>query len=180
MLQHADRKPERVVDRRHPLRIALGEVIVDRDQVSAVAFERVQIQRQRRDERLALARAHLGDLALVQDDAADDLDVVVAHLHLPLGGFADDGEGLGQDVVERGAVFESRDELRRLGGELIVGEALDIALPVGDRIDRAGESLDLARVGVSEQGACPLLGPVQQTHPATPNSRPNAGHTPSV
>ena len=41
--------------------------------------ERVQVQRQRGHERLALAGLHLGDAALVQHHAADQLHVEVAH-----------------------------------------------------------------------------------------------------
>ena len=66
--------------------------------------ERVQVDRQRRDERLALAGAHFGDLAVVQRHAADQLHVEVAHLQRALAGLADDGEGLGQQRVERLAV----------------------------------------------------------------------------
>ena len=58
----------------------------------------------RRDERLALAGLHLGDLALVQHRAADELHVEVPHVQHALAGFADDSEGLGQQVVERLAV----------------------------------------------------------------------------
>ena len=44
----------------------------------------VQVDRQRRHQRLAFAGAHLGDLAVVQHHAADQLDVEVAHLQRPL------------------------------------------------------------------------------------------------
>ena len=40
---------------------------------------RVEVRRQRGDERLAFAGDHFGDVALVQDHAADQLHVVVAH-----------------------------------------------------------------------------------------------------
>ena len=62
--------------------------------------ERVEDRRERRDERLALAGAHLGDPALVEDGAADQLDVEVAHLERPLHRLAGHREDLGQDVVE--------------------------------------------------------------------------------
>ena len=59
MLEHADGEPERVVDGPHPLGVALGEVVVDGDQVSAVAFERVEVEGESGDEGLAFAGAHL-------------------------------------------------------------------------------------------------------------------------
>ena len=63
--------------------------------------ERVEVGRQRGDERLAFAGDHLGDVAAVQDDAADDLHVVVPHVLGAAGGLAAGGERLGQEVVER-------------------------------------------------------------------------------
>ena len=81
--------------------------------MDALAFERVQIGGQRRDERLALAGLHLGDLALVQHRAADELHVEVPHVEHAAAGLADDGEGLGEQVVERLALGEP---LAELGG----------------------------------------------------------------
>ena len=64
----------------HPLGIAPGEIIVDGDEVGAAPSERVQIQGQCRNERLAFARRHLGNFALVKNDAADELHVVRHHV----------------------------------------------------------------------------------------------------
>jgi len=75
----ADLETEEAVHTTHPLRVALGEVVVDRDDVNALLGDRVEVRGQRRDQGLALAGAHLGDLAAMQDDAADQLDVVVTH-----------------------------------------------------------------------------------------------------
>jgi hypothetical protein len=95
-LQHAHRQPEHLVDRPHPARVAAGEVVVDGDDVHAAPGERVEIRGERRDERLAFARAHLRDFALVQGDAADELHVEVPQAEGAHGGFAHRGEGLGQ------------------------------------------------------------------------------------
>ena len=75
VLEGRDRYAEGVVDGAHPLRVALGEVVVDGHDMDAAAGESVQVRRQRGDERLALACLHLGDLALVEHDAAHDLHV---------------------------------------------------------------------------------------------------------
>jgi hypothetical protein len=69
--------------------------------VRALAGQRVQVDRQRRDERLALARAHLRDLAVVQHHAADQLDVERTQSHRAARRFAGRRKGLGQDVVQR-------------------------------------------------------------------------------
>src|SRR6185369_5396103 len=75
VLDEADRAPELLVDGLRPLCVALRQVVVDGDEMDAATREAVEIQRLHRDEGLALARLHLGDVALVEDDAAHELDV---------------------------------------------------------------------------------------------------------
>ena len=142
MLEAADAEAEGVVDGAHPLRVALGQVVVDGDEVGAVAFEGVQVERQGGDQRLALAGLHLGDLALVEDDAADELDVEVAHADAAARGLADDGEGLGQNVVHAFAVGEALAELVGLGAELGVGQRLNVRLQLVDLLDERAQLSD--------------------------------------
>ena len=95
---HADGHAEEAVDLPHPFGVAAGQVVVHRDDVHAAAGERVQIDRQGGDQRLALAGLHLGDLAVVQHHAADQLHVEMPLAQRPPGGFAHDGEGFRQDA----------------------------------------------------------------------------------
>ena len=125
MNDDADGEAEELVDAAHPFGVAFGEVIVDGDDVNAFAFERVQVDGQRGDERFAFAGLHFGDLAFVEHHAADELDVEVPHVEDAAAGFADDGEGFDQEVVERGAAGESFFEFDGFGGEIDVGELLD-------------------------------------------------------
>src|SRR6266540_3470675 len=132
VLDVGDRHTEALVDAAVPLGVALGEVVVDGDEVDALALERVQVEREAGDERLALARLHLGDVALVEDDSAHQLDV-----EHPLARFAqarlpDGGERLEEQVLERLAVLQSLPELGRLGAQLLVGERLDLRFERGD------------------------------------------------
>ena len=85
---HADRKPQHLVDRAHPLRVAAGQVIVHGDDVHALAGERIQIGGQRGDERFSFARLHLRNFSLVQDDSADQLHVEMAHAERAAARFA--------------------------------------------------------------------------------------------
>ena len=100
VLDAAHREAEELVDPAHPLGVARGEVVVHGDDVDAAARERVQGDGERRDERLALARPHLGDLALVEDHAAHELDVVVALADRAPRGLADEREDLDELLVE--------------------------------------------------------------------------------
>ena len=110
---HPDADAEEVEDRAHPLRVAPGEVVVDGDDVDAAAGQGVEDRGQRRDEGLALAGLHLGDLALVEDGAADQLDVEVAHPERPLHRLAGHREDVGQDLVEGLLDRRSFSRLRR-------------------------------------------------------------------
>jgi hypothetical protein len=93
------REAEEAEDRAHPLGVAPGQVVVDRDHVHAAAGQTVQRRGERCGHGLALAGAHLRDPALVQDDAADELDVEVAHAEGPLHRLARRGEDFRQDPV---------------------------------------------------------------------------------
>ena len=98
---HAHRQPQKLVDLAHPLGVALGQVVVHRHHVHAVPGQRIQIAGQRGHQRLAFAGLHLGDLALVQHHAADQLHVEVAHLHRAPARLAHHRKGLGQNLVQR-------------------------------------------------------------------------------
>ncbi len=79
MVDDADRKAERIVHLPHPRAVTAREIVVDGDHVHALAGERVQVRRERRDQGFPLARAHLCDIAAVQDHAAQKL-----HIEVPL------------------------------------------------------------------------------------------------
>ena len=135
----------------HPLGVAAGEVVVDGDELRVPAGEGVEVERQRGDEGLALARRHLGDPALVEGDAADELDVEMHHVPGQLvvadddlaadqaaGGVLHGGEGLGQNLVEGFAGLQAGAKFVGLGAELLVGQRLVGLLELVDaRDDRA-------------------------------------------
>ncbi len=93
---HADRQPQRAVNRAHPFRVAPRQVIVHRDDVHAAPGQRVQHSGQRGDERFAFARLHLGDFAFIQNDAADQLHVKMAHPEPSAAHFPHQSEGRNQ------------------------------------------------------------------------------------
>ena len=126
----------------HPLSVALGEVVVDGHDVDAAAGEGVQVGGQGGCKSLALARLHLGDLALVEHDAAHDLDVEVAQTERALGGLADGGEGLGADVVELVAVGQQGLELVGLGPQALVGELFELSLQLANGFNVRTEALE--------------------------------------
>ncbi len=148
---HTDGEPEEAIDLAHPFRIALGQIVVDGDDVDALAGERVEINGERRDQRFAFAGLHLGDLALVQDHAADHLHVEMALADRALGRFAHGGEGRHQDVVERLALAELL--LERIGAraQRVVGERDELRLQRIDLIDPRPITFDAPLIGGAEQ-----------------------------
>ena len=135
VLDAAHGEAEVLVEVAHPGRVAAGEVVVHRDELHVLPGESVEVEREGGDERLALAGLHLRDLALMEDNAADELAVERHHVpceRVPahLGGGAKEmsacvlheREGLGEDVVERFAAGHARLELGRQTGEVLVCE----------------------------------------------------------
>ena len=128
VLDEADRHPEAVEDAAVPFGVALGEVVVHRHEVDSGVGERVEVEGGRGDERLALAGLHLGDVALVEDDAAHHLDVEHPLLRFAPARLAHGGEGLEEQLVERLAVLQALAKLCGLRPQLLVRERLELGL----------------------------------------------------
>ncbi len=151
MNDHADRKAEEFIDLAHPLAVAAGQVVVHRHDVHALGFQRIEVNRQGGDQRLAFAGLHLGDLALVQDHAALELDVERPLAERALGRLAHRGEGLDQEVVEGFALGETLAEFDGLGAQLLIGQLLEFRLERVDLGHRLVEAFDDPVVGRAEQ-----------------------------
>ena len=100
MLDDADRQAERLVERAHPLGVALGQVVVHRDDVHAAPGEGIQIGGEGRHQRLALPGGHLRDGPPMEHHAADELDVEVPHAERPARRLAAHRERLGEQGVQ--------------------------------------------------------------------------------
>ena len=96
----ADGQAQESVDLSHPVRVAAGEIVVDGDDMHALAVQGVEINGERRHESLALAGFHLGDLALVQRHAADKLHIEVSLAKRTLGSLTHGCECRHQQLVE--------------------------------------------------------------------------------
>ena len=146
----AHAQSEQVEDGAHPARVAPGQVVVDGDQVCPAAAERVQVERQAGDQRLALAGFHLGDLAQVEDDAPDHLHVEGAQPERALGGLAHEGVGVDQQVFQFLARAGALSQLVGVGAESGVVEGFELGLQLGDRLRGVEMLADLALVGVKQ------------------------------
>ena len=164
-----------MVDAAHPLGVALGKVVVDCHDVNAAACERVQVRGKGGSESLALARLHLGDLALVEHHAAHDLDVEVAQTERALGCLPDGGERLGADVVEVVALGQQGLELFGLRPQGIVGELFEFGLPRSGGVNVGMEALENP-VASADDEVCHSL----QHGAFLPQARPNVPFSSSI
>ncbi|MPM28102.1 hypothetical protein SDC9_74621 [bioreactor metagenome] len=124
----------------HPLAVALGQVVVDGDNVDAVAGQRVEIGGKSRDQGLALAGLHLRDAALMQHNAAHQLYAVGAKAQNAIRGLAHGGKCLRQDGVQRFAVCKTLLELGGLAPQFLVGQRLVL---VAHRVDFVDDGINL-------------------------------------
>jgi len=110
--------------------------------VGALPLERVCVERERGDERLAFSRSHLGDVAFVERETTHELDVEMALLERPFRGLADRRKDLGKDVVEGFALREALAEDRGAPRER-VATLFDLRLEL---VDAHGDLAKLAKL----------------------------------
>ena len=91
----------------HPLGVAVRQIVVDRDDVDALALQGVQVCRERGYQGLTFTGAHLSDTSLVQDNAADDLHAVRLQTDRSLRRLAHCRKCLRQEVVQRLALRQT-------------------------------------------------------------------------
>src|SRR5262249_40313963 len=132
------------------LRVAAGQVVVDRDHMNALTFEGVQVGRQGRDERLTFTGFHFSDLAFVKHHTANQLNVEVTHVEDAAAGLANDRQSFDEKVVERGALSDSLFEFNGFSGQVDVGEFAKAGFEGGDRRDCGQHALHFAFVFGSE------------------------------
>ena len=143
-------KPEEVMDSAHLLRLILGEVVVGGDDVYTLTRQRVEVARQRTDQRLTFTGLHLSDVAPVQGGATHELHIEVtlaAHTHRRL---THRCEGLGHEFVERLSVSNALLEFVCFSSEFRVGEGLKVFF---DRIDLVCHLLQLLQLRARAQAA---------------------------
>ena len=132
-------QPQEAVDLAHPLAVALGQIVVDGDDVDAPARQGVEVGGEGGHQGLAFTGLHLGDAALVQHDAAHQLHPVGAHSQHAVGGLPHGGKGLRQNIVQRFAVLEARLELGGFCLQLGVGHGLVL---IGHGLDLIHDGID--------------------------------------
>ena len=68
------------IERAHPFRVTLGQIVVDCHDVNTIARQGVEEDRESGHEGFTFTRCHFGNLALMEDRAAEELHVIVHHI----------------------------------------------------------------------------------------------------
>ena len=151
VLDKAHAHAQKLIHLPHPLAIATRQVIVDGDDVHVLPAKGVEVAGERGHERLALARAHLGDLAVVERHAADELDVEVTHAQRSHRRLAHRRERLGQHVCRGGARLHAAAQLIGERTQLLVGLCLHLGLEAADLVGQGLVVLQLLAFAEREQ-----------------------------
>ena len=144
---HAHAQPHKAVNLPHPIGIAASKVVIDRDDMDALALNRVEIGRERRHKRLTLARAHFGNLAAMEHNAAYHLRIEMPHAEHSNRGFAHRCKGFGQDIVERFALGEHPAKLVSLRRQFSVRQRLDLIFERFDLSNNLAHGAHITVVG---------------------------------
>ena len=105
--EEQDRKAEEFINVAHPFAVTLCKVIVNGDDMYAVARKRVEVCGEGSHKGLTFTRLHFRDSALMQNDTADKLNVIMTLAEHAPRCFSYRRKRFGKDIVERFAVCQS-------------------------------------------------------------------------
>ena len=104
----------------HPLSITLCQVIIYGNDMNTFPFQRIQICRQCRYQRLTFTGTHLCNTALMQDHTTDQLYTEMAQPDGSLGSLSYNGISLRKNIIQRLALCQSFLELIRFPTEFLI------------------------------------------------------------
>ena len=76
---HATGQAKEVIQLSHPSRVTLGQIVVDRNDMHALAFKGIEHNRQCGNKCLTFTGLHFGNLALVQSHGSKELHIIMSH-----------------------------------------------------------------------------------------------------
>ena len=85
----------------HPLRIALCQIVIDRNDLYAFSCQGIQVCGTGRYQRLTFTGTHLSDTSLMKHNTADQLYREMLHIERSLCSFPNGGKCLRQKVIQR-------------------------------------------------------------------------------
>ena len=102
---HASRQSQKVIHLTHPASVTLCQVVVDGHHMNTLAFQRVEIGRQRRHQGFTFTSLHLSHIAFVKHHTTDQLNVVWTLTDDALGRLTRHCKGIWQNRIQRYILF---------------------------------------------------------------------------
>ena len=143
MNNQSNRQAEEAVNLAHPLAVSFCQIVVDGDDVHALARNGIQICRQRCHERFAFTGFHFRNTALMQHNAADDLYAVMAHAEHAPSSLSHGGKCFRQQIIQRLAFLIALSEFVGLSAQLRVCQLLVFLLQRIDFVRNRTDALEL-------------------------------------
>ena len=122
-----------LIELAHPLGVTSCKVIIDRNDVNAVARKSVEISGEGSNKSFTFTCFHFCDSSLMKNDTADNLNREVLHTENTPRSLTACGKSLGKDIVKRFAVCKSLLEFGSLCLKLFIRE-LCILLLKGENL----------------------------------------------
>ena len=97
----SDGDSQQIIHRSHPISVALCQIIVDSNDMNAFTAQRIEVRRRYARQRLSFTGLHFGDLSVVQDDSAHQLNVVMAFAEFAPRRFPNQGKRFRQQGIQR-------------------------------------------------------------------------------
>ena len=98
-LDASDGQAKKTVYLAHPFGITTGQIIINRNNVNALLFKSVQVNRKSGNKGFAFTRPHFSNFSVVQNNAAHNLNIEMALLQSSLRSLTDRREGIDQDII---------------------------------------------------------------------------------
>ena len=143
MNNQSNRQAKETVNLAHPLAVSFCQIVVDGDDVHALARNGIQICRQRCHERFAFTGFHFRNTALMQHNAADDLYAVMAHAEHAPSSLSHGGKCFRQQIIQRLAFLIALFEFVGLSAQLRVCQLLVFLLQRIDFVRNRTDALEL-------------------------------------
>ena len=151
MNDQTDGQAEIAIYLAHPLTVAAGQVVVDRDHMHALSGQCVEVGGQNNRLRFTFTGFHFGDTALVQNDTAQNLHGKVWCSQYPVSRFTADGKSVGKNIVQRLPRRQAIFEQLRLTLELTFRHGVVFVLERQHLIANRLDALNFSLAVIAEQ-----------------------------
>ena len=122
VLDHPNRQPQKEIDRPNPQGIPSGQIVVNRNKMSPLAAQGIEVEGHRGHQSLSLSRLHLGNFSLMKHYASHNLNIVRLQANGSPGHLFNQSKGLKEKVVFRLAIHNPLFQLFALLLKLLIRE----------------------------------------------------------